>query len=212
MTGYACPMKKPHVVRACLGSLRWLPILLLPAVCLAQTRTEELKRCLQDFDGIEWKLPYRPPMHIASCISRAGAYNSGESSVDGRRSLELIGELTLGAESKLSSDETYAALQGATFVHFDALFRRHGYRLVAQEHGDARTRYYANTMRMLRGLPALPEGADEGPALPPIPYVSLARYVRTLSGKEVWLTYKTEMKNTWRISIEGLPAAAGAAR
>ena len=208
-------MKKPGFLCACLESLRWLPILLLPAIGIAQTGAEALKRCLQDFDGIQWKLPYRPPISIARCVSPAGAYNSGESPADGRRSLELIGELTLGAESKLSSDDTYAALQGAMFVHFDALFRRYGYRLVAQEQGDARTKYYANTMRILRGLPPLPEGADEGPALPPIPYISLARYARSVSGKEVTLIYKAEMKNTWRITIEGLaaaPVAAGAAR
>ncbi len=209
-------MKTPNGLRVCRGILSWIPVLLLlPGTGTAQPRTEELKRCLRDFDGIEWKLPYLPPIQIRACVSQAATYDSGEKSVDGRRSLELIGELTLGPDTKLSSDETYAALQAATFTHFDALFRRHGYRLVAQEHGDARTKYYANTMRALRGLLPLPEAEDKGPALPPIPYVNLARYGRSVSGKDVALTYKTEMKNTWRITVDGLPvapAAAGPAR
>lgn len=208
-------MKTSNVIWTCLRIFSCIAVLLLPRSGAAETRTEELKHCLQDFDGIEWKLPYQPPIHIRACASPTTTYDTSEKTLPGNRSLELIGELTLGPDSILSSDDTYAALQDATHTHFDALFRRHGYHRTALEYGDARTRYYRNTMRMLRGLSPLPEDTVEEPAKAPIPYVKLARYQRSVSGKDVTLTYKTEAKNTWRITLEGLPvmpATAGEKR
>lgn len=190
-------------------------ILTLPGIGSAETRTEELKRCLQDFDGIEWKLPYRPPIHIRACSSPRAVYDTSEKPGEGRRSLELIGELTLGPDNNLSSDETYAALQSATFAHFNALFLRRGFRSVALEQGDARTKYYRHLGSAKRGeifLERTDDPSVKAPSLPPIPYVSQARYVRTVSGREVTLTYKTAMKNTWLITIDGLPDTAGGAR
>jgi hypothetical protein len=194
-------------------------MLLLPALCMAQSRTESLKRCLADFDGIEWQLPYKPPIDITSCSGPSAALNADKTS-DGRRILELIDELTLGFDrSDLSSDEVHGALQSAAFVHFDALFRRAGYQRTALEYGDARTRRDANSVRMLHGLPALsPEAAEADAKLeaakPAIPYPKLARYSRP-SAPGATLTYKTELGNTWSITLEGLPAtpaAAGGAR
>lgn len=190
----------------------WATILLLPGRGIADTRSDELKRCLQDFDGIEWRLPYQPPIYVRSCASQTATYDTSEKTTDGHRSLELIGELTLGRDtSNLSSDETYAALQHATFTHFEAIFRRHGYRRTVLEHGDARTRYDQDSLRMLRGLPPLSAEASarsrqQAAALPPIPYVKLARFVRSVEGQDVTLTYKTDAKNTWKITLDGLPS------
>lgn len=191
--------------------LAWLSVFLLPTLGVAQTRNDELKRCLGDFDGIVWKLPYQPPMHIRSCASPGNNYDTSDTSPNGLRTLELIGELTLPDATHLSSDDTYAALQNATYVHFDALFRRHGYTLSAVEHGDARTHYNPDTMRLLRDMPALPasesaQAEKRAAEEPPIPYINLARYVRNREGRQIRLTYTSEAKNTWKISIEGLPA------
>lgn len=205
-------MKKNSRLKLSLKILACSAVLMLPAIASADARTDQLKRCLHDFGGIEWMLPYQPPIHIRSCASPAASYDTSDNAADGRRVLELIGELTLGPDTdRLSSDDAYAAIQDATFAHFDALFRRHGYRRTALEHGDARTRYDPNTLRMLHGLSALPESADQGAKQePPIPYVNLARYVRTIADRDVTLTYKADMKNTWRITLEGLPPAPAA--
>ena len=211
-------MKKNNRLWLFLKTVTWSAVLMLPAIASADARTDQLKRCLQDFGGIEWTLPYQPPIHIRSCASPAASYDTSDKAADGRRTLELIGELTLGPDTgPLSSDNAYAAVQDATFTHFDALFRRHGYRRTALEHGDARTRYDVNTLRMLHGMSALPESADQGAKQepPPIPYVNLARYVRTTADRDVTLTYKADMRNTWRITLEGLPSVpvtAGATR
>jgi hypothetical protein len=77
--------------------LRWLIIatmLLSPGLSSAATRAEVLRDCIQDFEGIVWKLPYQPRLNIRSCSTPSFNYDSGKS-VDGRRSLELIGELSL---------------------------------------------------------------------------------------------------------------------
>ncbi len=198
-------MKITNILQTCLKTFSCIAILLLPGTGAAETRTEELKRCLQDFDGIKWQLPYQPPILIRACATPTTTYDTSEKTLPGNRSLELIGELTLGSDSTLSSDETYAALQEAILAHFDALFRRYGYHRTAQEYDDARTQHYPNTMRILRGQSPLRESAAEEPVLPPIPYIRLARYQRSVSGKEFTLTIKTESRNTWRITLEGLP-------
>lgn len=196
-----------------LRNFAWAAFFLVPCIAQADSRMEELKRCLRELGGIEWKLPYQPPMHIRSCASATANYDTSEKAGEGRGVLELIGELTLGPDTAgLSSDEVYAALQNASYTHFDVLFRRHGYRRTALEYGDARTRYHANTLRMLRGQRPLSEQETEADekrvaAEPPIPYVNLARYVRPDSGREATLIYKTDAKNTWRITIDGMTAA-----
>lgn len=183
------------------------------AMAGSDPRADSLRRCLQDFDGIEWMWPYQPPMHVRACASPTVTFDAGERAPAGHRNLELIGELDLGPDaSHLSSDQRIAALHTATYVHFDTLFRRSGYRRVEVGHGDARTRRYSDTLRALRGVQPLPEEIADAERkrvqdLPPIPYVNLARYVRSVRGHDVTLTYKQEMANTWRITIDGLPSA-----
>lgn len=167
-------------------------------------RIEELKHCLGQFDGIAWKLPYQPPIRISSCEGE-GRDRIGLKST-GQRKLELIGELTLGnVRDGLEFDDRYAALQQAVFIHFDALFMQRGYRLVATEQANARVEYSAHTQCMLRGGSC----ADDAPKAPkpPIPFVSLARYVRQEGARTMTLTYKAEQKNTWSISLDGMPPA-----
>lgn len=191
----------------------WLILLAGPGAAQGNPRTDELKRCLRDFDGIEWKLPYRPPLSIRSCATPTVNYDTGDKALPGHRKLELIGELTLGDDaSQLSSDERYAALQLAVHAHFAALFKQRGYRLASTEQGNARTEYSAYTQCMLRrrGSGSCVEDAPKAPE-PPIPYTSLARYVRGAGAQTVTLTYKVEAKNTWSISLEGVsdvPAGA----
>lgn len=189
--------------RTFLNHLLIAAILLLPNLAAADPRGQGLQSCLDEFEGIEWKLPYRPPIDIYRCTSR-------KESADGHPALELIGDLTLGRDSNLSSDENYAALQAAVFVHFDTLFRRNGYRRAAAENdGNARTTYYPNTMRMLHAEPPLPEKDARAQDLPPIPFVNYARYERLFPGYYSTLTYKTGAKNTWLITVT-LETAQGA--
>lgn len=183
-----------------------MAMLCMPGTSQANGRADELKRCLGDFGGIEWKLPYQPPVRIVSCAGPTMSYGTAKTNVPGRHILELIGELTLGPGPQLPSDENYAALQHATLTHFDALLRRHGFRQVAAENGNARTVYPVATQRMLQGLPVREDEPEPEPG-PPIPYVSTARYARSVDGREQTLTFATGSKNTWRITLDG--AAAG---
>lgn len=175
-----------------------MALLIHPCLGHAATRTDELKRCLADFDGIQWQLPYQPPVDIDRCSTPTVGYNSHKAP-EGRRRLELINSLTLGPDDG-ASDESYAALQEAVLAHFDALFVRRGYRRVAVEYGNARTIYYRGPLHR--------ENYD-GPPAPPIPYIDLARYVRHAGDGDVTLTFMGDAKNTWVITIEGLPASAG---
>ena len=193
-----------HFVGACLA------LIIGSGAAQANPRIDDLKRCLQDFDGIEWKLPYRPPLRIRSCATPTVNYDVGDKTSAGRRELNLIGELTLGDESEeLSSDERYAALQLALHTHFDALFKQRGYRLVSTEQGNARTEYSAYTQCMLNRGGSCAEDTPEPPK-PPIPYVSLARYVRQAGAQTITLTYRAKAKNTWSVSLDGVPPTAGA--
>ncbi len=188
----------------------FLTLLSVTEAAQANSRTDELKRCLQDFDGIEWKLPYRPPLRIRSCATPSVNYDVGDKTPAGHRRLDFIGELTLGDEaSQLSSDERYAALQIGVHTHFDALFKQRGYRLISTEQGNARTEYSAYTQCMLSGGGNCTEDKPEPPK-PPIPYVSLAKYARQAGAQTITLTFKAEAKNTWSISLEGVPATVGA--
>ncbi len=208
-------MKIPNGLWVCLRKFAWPAILLLPSIGTAQTQAEELKRCLHDLDGMEWKLPYQPYLQVSSCSSQTSGYITSHKALAGQGNLELIGDPTLASDTEnLSTDEKHAAEQSAVFTHFDALFRRHGYRRIAVEQGDARTRYNPDTLGAIRGRSAL---SDEEVMIlrkkaaedPPIPYTNLARYVRPVLGKEISLVYKMR-GNTWSIALEGLPAAPSA--
>lgn len=192
----------------------WLTLLAGPSVAQGNPRTDQLKRCLQDFDGIEWKLPYQPPLRIRSCATPTINYDTGDKASVGHRKLELIGELTLGGDaSQLSSDERYAALQLAVHTHFAALFKQRGYRLATTEQGNARIERSAYTQCLLSRLAGgncvkdTPKASE-----PPIPYVSLARYVREAGSQTITLIYRVEAKNTWSISLEGVSDVSAGAK
>jgi len=182
-------------------------------------RFEEIKRCLQDFDGILWKLAYQPRMEVHSCSTPDIMGNYPYRLQPGNRRLEILADLTLGADTvPIGGDESYAAIQTATFNHFDLLIRQRGYRLIASENGNARTTKSPHTRCMLQRAQIV-DGAfkktpcpDNDPQveLPPIPYISLARYVRQEGDRTYALTYKVEAGNMWSISIEGLPVRADA--
>jgi hypothetical protein len=186
-------------------SLAALLLLCASPLSLADRRTDELQRCLADFGGIEWKLPYQPRLRIRSCAAPSVTYDTADKPAAGSRVLQLIGDLTLGPGPQLSSDDNYAALQHAMLAHFDALFRRHGFRQVATENGNARTEYPLATQRLLHGQGGAHDDAAEPPPGPPIPYVSRARYTRSVEGQEQTLTFAADAKNTWRITLDGLP-------
>jgi len=150
----------------------------------AQPQTEQLKGCLAAFEGIEWKLPYRPFLHVHGCAWPGGFYGAGGDSSGGRRSLELIGAVSLGpTRDRMPADASYAQFQQAVFVHFDSLFRSQGFRRMETQE------------------------ALDGAA-----YTALARYTRSSTGTEAMLTWQTEAKNTWRITLEPHPQGAGASR
>jgi hypothetical protein len=176
----------------------------------AATRADQLQQCLADFDGIAWVLPYQPPIDIRSCATHTIGYDASALAVPGRRRLELIGALTLPPDdNRLGSDETYAALQAAVLVHFEALFLERGYHRVAVEYGNAYTPDYSRTMGELGGGLTDAGDAAVAPAKEPtIPYIKLARYVRRSSDREITLTFKCELKNTWQIQIDGVPESA----
>jgi hypothetical protein len=185
----------------------------------ADDRTDQLKRCLADFGGIEWQLPYLPTMHITSCAAPA----TGDAQPGARRTLELIEDLVLPpVPHPPDEDLDYVAVQEAVFQHFDALFKRHGFTRTGVEYGDARTHTYARTTSMRRAGdisgPVDPAQARQEAqwveqrnarerALPPIPFTRSAHYARTDSTGAVTLVLESSARNTWRITVDGLPAA-----
>jgi hypothetical protein len=194
----------------------------LHAAAPAETRAEHLQRCLADFGGIHWQLPYLPAMHITRCAAPA----TGDGPPGARRTLELQADLALPpVPQPPAPDMDYVALQEATFQHFDALFRRHGFTRTGLEYGDARTRIYARTSSMTRGGSPVhldPAQASQEAdwveqqnarvrALPPIPYPRTAHYTRTGSTGPVTLLFDGWARNAWRITVDGLPAGGAAA-
>jgi len=165
-------------VRGLGGYVCWLA-LCLPGTALAQPQTGNLKQCLAGFGGLEWKLPYRPHLHVHGCASAGGSYGAGGDTANGRSSLELIGALRLGpVRDRAPADATYPQFQQAVFFHFDALFERHGFRRIETEEAeDAQGRY-----------------------------VSRARYERLEGGPQAALTWQASARNTWRVTLD--PAAA----
>ena len=181
-------------------------ILVMLAIALSPSganagRAQDLKQCLADFDGIEWKLPYQPPIKVHRCVSSSVSYDGGDKTPQRTANLELISSLTLGADSNLPSDETYAALQVATFAHFDALFVRRGYRRTELENADARTKYDPQTLAALK-RPFTAQHAAHNALTTPLPYTRLARYVRSEGDHQATLTYQTDARNTWLIKLE----------
>lgn len=205
-------MKAAISLRFVLCNLSISIALAVPLSGVAQDRVEQLRQCLQDFDGIAVRLPYRPAIHVRSCASPTVSFDAGEKLPVGQRRLELIGELTLESDAdQLPSGENRAAIQNAVYVHFDALFRQRGYQRIAVEHGDAQTRPDPDTQRALRRVAPLSKDESERQRqqiaqLPPVPYVNLARYVRSDVGRDVVLTYRCQYANTWIVLIEGLPS------
>jgi hypothetical protein len=196
--------------RRVIGALHCATLLCACWPAYASERSDELKRCLGELDGIAWQLPYQPPMHIRSCATAGTTYDSATRMAAGTGLLELTGELTLGPRpSTQDGDHDYASVQDTAFAHFDALFRRHGYRRGELGYGDARSRPDPDTQRMLAGLPSREEAPDDRArrlaALTPIAYVNVAHYERMAGSARVKLTYKQEMRNTWSIRIEGMP-------
>lgn len=188
-------MKLSDCFRTLPGLFVVAAILLSPIPATADWRADALGRCLQDFEGLVWKLPYRPPINVRSCSTPTANYDDGKS-VDGQRSLEFIGELTLGPESSLPPDEQTAAIETAVFAHFDALFLRQGYRRGDVEYDNARTNFYLSYY--------LEHHISHDT---PLPYVKLARYERSVAGRDITLTYKKALANTWKIVMEVHPAA-----
>lgn len=175
---------------AFLSRLIFAAMLLSPSLSSAATRTDELRDCLQDFEGVVWKLPYQPRLNIRSCSTPLFNYDTGKS-VDGRRSLELIGNLSLGPDLSLPPDEANAAIDAAVYTHFDALFLHQGYRRTDVEYGNARNDLYLSYY-----------SARNIPHDTPLPIVNLARYERSVSGRVITLTYKKALGNTWSIFME----------
>lgn len=149
-------------------------LLLAPAFATAQ-KTVPLERCLAQFEGIQWKLPYRPYLHVYRCAGPEGFFNSAGPVVNGRRTIEFIGESTLAPSRQGIRAEAFADVQLAVFTHFDKLFQRHGFQRVELKESD-----------------------DDGPRFP-----KQASWRRFTGRGPVTLTWQGEAANTWRVTLEG---------
>jgi hypothetical protein len=149
----------------------------------AENTKEDLAKCLQDFDGLAIKLPYRPTMHVRSCATEVITYDTSDKMSAGSRHLALIASsLSLGRTPvALSSDEVYWALQQATFAHFQRIFLKRGYSLVSTVNNSV-------------------EDTPNSPA-----YVVTAKFQRQESGRDIVLTYDANSRNMWSIKIVGMP-------
>jgi hypothetical protein len=166
-----------HVAR-----IRRLAVLMLLTIGCAQAQDDKLKKCLHDLDGIEWQLPYQPPMRIVSCASQFTHY--GNAAVSGAGGGELVladSAWQLHDAENLSMSEKATAAQCAIYFHFDDLFRRHGYRQVAP--------------------PVSETGYVVGDA---VSCVRIAHYERPVLGTKIMLTYESERSRNTTITFQGL--------
>jgi len=109
-----------------LRGLAGAAVLLVPLTAAAQKVS--LERCLAQFEGIQWKLPYRPYMHVGRCAGPAGLFNASEHHLKGdRRTIEFIGDSTISPPRNGMAAEKFGEMQVAVFAHFDRLFQRHGF-------------------------------------------------------------------------------------
>ncbi|MFZ6775639.1 hypothetical protein ACO0LD_02325 [Undibacterium sp. Ji83W] len=224
-------MKLPATVY--LNSLVFFALSGFMLTAQADSRSDNLARCLKDFDGMQWLLPYQPSTKIRSCNSPNARHETGIVLPEGQRELELMADLGFifdvyhtrqedldkqkghkitshDADTVERSDRQYAAIQNAMFAHFDGLIKRHGYRREDITYGDARTRVSIATQRMLNRLPPLSKEVEDRlqkieDSKPPIPYSSEARYIRSVSGRYLHLNYAGANRNTWKIQLSGLP-------
>ena len=166
----------------------------------------DIKKCLEDFDGIAWQLPYRPAIDIRSCATPKNKY-SAQTTPAGKRILELIGEASLGdGVEPLPGPESDAAMQSAVYAHFDALFRRRGYMLVSTEQRDGLSPGGAYTRCVLKGRTDCSKDQPDPPD-PMTTYVKEAHYVRREGLSTIRLTYKADGGNTWVIVLDDVPGS-----
>jgi hypothetical protein len=152
--------------------------LLAPLSAPAQTPIP-LERCLSQFEGIQWKLPYRPYMHVHSCVGSEGFFTSGHVQ-PGQRKVEFIGDTTLAPSRSGMRSEDFGQVQLAVFAHFDKLFQRHGFqRFETQESDNDGTRYPA-----------------------------MVKYRRFTGTGPVVLTWKPVAANTWEVLLESASGGA----
>jgi hypothetical protein len=182
MTSSGAPRRAAALTACCALLLHCLP-------ARATDHSDHLKRCLASLDGIAWQLPYLPKMQVHGCeLPGTGR--------DASAVLDLIGEVALGSlPLSDDSDLRFAQVQQAVYVHFDALFRRHGYHRIDVGYRDLRNSIQSGTAP-LQGI-----GANV--------FVNMALYQRQGTNGTLTLRYSTEAANTWRIRIDGLPAASG---
>jgi hypothetical protein len=161
-------------------ALRWLlaGAALAPLLASAQAAIS-LERCLTQFEGIQWKLPYRPYMHVHACAGPEGFFSAGYVR-PGQRVVEFIGDTSLAPSRNGMRAEDFGQVQLAVFAHFDKLFQRHGIqRFELQESDNEGTRYPA-----------------------------VARYRRYTGSGPVVLVWKPMAANTWQVLLESGAAAA----
>lgn len=138
-----------------------------------------LERCLAQFEGIQWKLPYRPYMHVYRCVGPEGGFNAGAVNKPGVRSIEFIGDSTIAPPRNGMPAENFGEMQQAVFTHFDKLFQRHGFQRTEQQ-----------------------DNVEHA-----TPYPKLAKYRRFTGAGPVVLTWQTMAANTWVVTLEGAGAA-----
>ena len=150
-----------------------LAILLLAPLAGRTQTLISLDRCLSQFEGIQWRLPYRPYMHVHSCAGPEGFFTSGNIK-PGQRAVEFIGDTTLAPPRNGMRSEDFGQVQLAVFTHFDKLFQRHGFQRFELQESDR-------------------EGT---------PYPAVAKYRRFTGAGPVVLTWKPMAANTWQVLLE----------
>lgn len=149
--------------------------LALLAPLAAAQKTVPLETCLAQFEGIRWKLPYRPYMHVGVCAGPEGLFNAGAHRAEGgKRVVEFIGDSTIAPARNGMAAENFGEMQLAVFAHFDRLFQRHGFQ-----------RFH------------LEESEDHAPRYPKV-----AKYRRFTGAGPVVLTYRTVAANVWAVGLQ----------
>lgn len=151
--------------------------LLAPLPAPAQ-KAVPLASCLGQFEGIQWKLPYRPYMHVHRCTGPEGQFQGGHGK-PGERRIEFIGDSTLNPPRDGMRAENFGDMQVAVFAHFDRLFQRHGFQRFD-----------------------LQESEGDAPRYPKV-----AKYRRFTGAGTVVLTWQSSAGNTWVVTLEPAGAA-----
>lgn len=171
-------LEHPAVIRSPTLPLRILfaTVILAGVASIRAEDNPTLRRCLSEFGGIRWQLPYAPLLTFESCFTPTSAFGYVPST-DGSSGLRLRGDTSIGFDQEhLRAGDSNAVAQQAVFLHFAKLLLRHGF-------------------IMEQPVAELGHSLDTRDAI----------FTRTRNGRRETMRYLSEGWNSWRLTLSVAP-------